>query len=900
MDPRTVFVRRKLLVPSLACIAFTIGGIAAAAAEEAVQAAKSGDDIQTITVSGIRASIASAEAIKKDADAVVDAISAEDIGKFPDKNVAETLSRIPGIQVSHDWGDGQKVSIEGTDPDKNLTLLNGQTVAAANWYWADVQAPGRGFNFDTLPSQVVGSIEVYKSPQAKLEEGSLGGLVVVHTRQPLDMDPLVATVRADGNYNDRAQKYGPDVSGLVSWHNEAKSFGIAVAGVHQDENTRRDGVETFGYSPETGSLVDGTPINGGNPFLVPQGVNSTMFLQERTLDGGTVGIQYRPDDHWEVALNGLYTNSSFNNSDQSYYLQPVTVWGDGLPINSATVKNGILVAGNFGAPSYPQSEPGNPRNMNTQNNSVENDQFVRNAAIKTYSADLKTLYKNDGWRVTLDIGTTRADGGTQNEFATNFVANSAFAYDMSSGLPKVSLPFSVKDNSDFFYFFGQRDASVMTDREHYVQADIERAVEWGPFYSVLAGGKYRDHVLEVTNWGYDNVNIDPNWAANPTVYDNQVTSGQVPANHLSGIGSLGDITLFPNVNKAAQQALLTNGTQVYQPNPASDFTVREKIAAGYVQGDFAWNELRGNIGVRYVHTEQRSDFYNINTGASTDPTQLNPQGLLLIASPVSFTHPYDDVLPSLNLAYNLTPDLVLRAAAAKILARNNYADLAGAVNLNPTTGTGSRGNPNLQPIRADNFDVTAEWYPSKTTLVAATGFYKLIQSYTTTVTDLESYVAPGFPGINAYNITHPINGGGGHNEGLELQAQHDIWGGFGAMASYTYSYAVFDDGGPIPGNSRHAYSLTGFYEDDHISARLSYTYRTKWFLLQDVAAPQFHDSEGELDLATSYNFSKQYGITFDAVNLTDVADKAYDSSPAAPIFNYRSGRRFRLGVNASF
>ncbi len=896
---RAAGLKRRLVAPSLACIAFMIAGGCLAAEAEADQPAPPVGDIETITVSGIRASLEKAIDLKRNAEAFVDAISAEDMGKFPDKNAAESLSRIPGITITHDFGDGEQVSIEGTDPSLNRTLLNGQTAASGSWSYSDIQYPTRAFNYTLLPSPVVGDLEVYKSPEARIDEGSLGGTVIIHLRNPLDMAPFTSTIAVDGNYNQLADKPGEDISALTSWHNERDTFGIAAAFVRNDENYRRDGIETFGYSPVQAQLPNGSFLNNGNTVLVPDGVNSTIFQQERISTGGTLTAQYAPSDRWKAEGSLFYNFAQYNNTDQSFYIQPVTVTNNGvLPITSGVVQNGTLVSAQAPAPSYANGDPTNLRNTNVANNSVEHDQFARTASVQTIWGDFKLSYHGDDWKGSVEGGYTRARTG-MDEYTTEFTGDYAFGYDLSGGIPKFNIPFNATDNSALTYYYGTFDGFHAQDDEAFAQADYAHDLAIGPFNQILAGVKYRDHTNWVTGFVYDNANTDPNWPGNAT-YDSSVSSsGLVPANHLKSISSGGIPALYPNVDPAKQKAFVTDGTLINIGSDQSNFTVHEKSYAGYLEAMFGTEDLHGNFGVRFVHTDQTANFFNVASLGATQ-TQLNPLGLDFVNTPVSVSHPYNDIEPSLNVAYDMTKEDVLRLAVARVMARNNYGDLAGAVNLNPTNLTGTRGNPDLLPYRSTNFALSNEFYMGKDGLFEVAAFYKQIQSYVTQVTDTEYYTVPGFPGNNPYQITFPTNGGSGFAEGFETQLQHDIWGGFGAIGSYTYSFAGLDTGGQLPGNSRHAFTLTGYYEDEDVSARLSYTYRTDWYVLLDVATPQYHAGEGELDFASSYNINKQISLTFDAVNLLDLESKYYDGTPSDPVYLYKNGRRFRFGTKVTF
>ena len=221
----------------------------AASAAQAQTAAPAADAAaeSEIVVTGIRGSLREAIDAKRDLSVIADVVTAEDVGKFPDKNVAEALQRVPGIVVNREFGEGERVSLRGTAPNLTKTLLNGHSVATADWFILDQVASTRSFNYLTLPAEIIGRLEVYKSPQADVEEGGVGGTINVITRNPLDLDPLTLSASVQAAYSDLSGKVDPQVSGLVSWKNDDETFGVLVGAIYQKRRTRRDGLEIFGY-----------------------------------------------------------------------------------------------------------------------------------------------------------------------------------------------------------------------------------------------------------------------------------------------------------------------------------------------------------------------------------------------------------------------------------------------------------------------------------------------------------------------------------------------------------------------------------------------------------------------------------------------------------------------------
>src|SRR6218665_3631557 len=205
---------------------------------------KSAIELERVVVTGIRASLKKALDTKRDANSIVDVVTAEDVGKFPATNVAEAITVIPGVSIDKAFGQGEKVSILGTDPALNRTLLNGQAVASGDWFFSEQQ--GRTFNYSLLAPQLVSKVEVHKSPEAWLDEGSIGGTVNISPRKPLELKGLTLNGAVSYLYNDRIGGGKPSLSGLFGWKNEANTFGVLVSAQRSEERIRRDGVESYG------------------------------------------------------------------------------------------------------------------------------------------------------------------------------------------------------------------------------------------------------------------------------------------------------------------------------------------------------------------------------------------------------------------------------------------------------------------------------------------------------------------------------------------------------------------------------------------------------------------------------------------------------------------------------
>src|SRR6185436_3171316 len=329
---------------------------------------------------------------KRDANAVVEAVTAEDLGEFPNTNVAEAMTQIPGVAIDRRFGQGERVSIDGTDPSLNLTYLDGHPVAQSIWLFGE--QPNRGFDQTQIASEIIGKMEIYKSREARLPEGSLGGTVLMHTRKPLELDANTVSITGGLNYNDQAEDEKPTFSGLYSWKDSAETWGVTVAAQHYEEQVDRQGSEIFGYVPaSTFTNVAGVDPNA----QVPNFVNAAWFQQDRERDSVAVNLQYKPSEALEFNLSGLYIKEDFANYNQSMYnflsLRAAEV--DSLTVGA----DGIVTGGHAGA-----------------NSLVFYDNNVRASKPTTKGLDLQGAWYGDRMTVSAQVGKSKADNKLQQWF----------------------------------------------------------------------------------------------------------------------------------------------------------------------------------------------------------------------------------------------------------------------------------------------------------------------------------------------------------------------------------------------------------------------------------------------------------------------------------------------------
>ncbi|MFQ3337420.1 MAG: iron complex outermembrane receptor protein [Colwellia sp.] len=906
-------------------IAMILAGVSSQAIAVEVAASEiNKDEVEVIQVTGIRGSIKANLNAKRYANAIVDSVSAEDIGKFPDKNVADTLARIPGVTVNRDFGEGEGVTIRGFSPSQNVTLLNGQAVGTAQWFI--LNQTGRNFNFELLASEMVGSVEVYKSPQADIEEGGLGGTVIVHTRRPLDMDGNTIAGSIEGQYSEVPEKWDPSGSLLYNWNNDDETFGVVVAASLQNRTVERHSQESdFGWfgpgisriepglsAPSTDGVGNPGPEKGSTPW----GVGSAVFKQKRERTGFDITAQYRPNADLDIALHYLTSELKADNANSNLIGIPFR----GLFVGADNAREGSVEDGYVTELNY----TGNAEQPGWAPFLAYDNIYRDGSRAQTQVLDLDIDYQiNDETQLHLQFGTTKGESNI-NDFFTEFYAGAndervgiSFtnpnpsshgpAIDFTGANPWLTNP---GDQFPLVSIFDQKQTTE--DKETYLQGDLTIDVDWGAIESVKFGAKIkdrefnqyriRDDIGGAASFG-DASDFWSGAMLNPSHSGNSLTAQSYfdPDESLlrDYFGTLTDCTTSP-------EGACKNVDQVQH---LANFVIEETITNLYAMANFSGDGFRGNIGLRYARTDSDTSGFDV------------------AGNPLAFENDYDELLPSINLAYDVVPDVILRMSAAKVLSRPSPFSLAPAFNLTPETGRGSAGNPDLLPVKANQYDIGLEWYFDEASLVSLTWFKKDISDFI-----FNNTVADVIDGVSYNQISRPENGGNTDYQGLEFQISHNFDNGFGAFFNYTYVDAapgqiqaavLIDDGVndpsaalvsrdvEFPDVSKTAYNVGGFYENEDFTARVAYTWRDDYFVALTEFGPQFRNDSGSLDAQVSYNVTENITLKVEAVNLTneifsnyliqdgDVANAPQNGSRAVSS-EAENGRRFYVGMNFKF
>lgn len=855
---------RKSALSAAIVACMTFGAHAQDASQEPDSDAKP-TQLDAVTVTGYRVSVEKSQAVKRAANAIVDAISAEDIGKFPDTNAAESLSHLPGITVDRQFGEGEKVSINGTDPALNRVLVNGQTIASGDWGGNPTDTSGRTFNYTLLSPEIIGLMEVYKTPEARIDEGSIGGTVIVHTRRPLDLPRNTIRGSLGYSYNDRSEDGNPRGSVLWSWKNDAEDFGFLVSATHDKQSISRAGLEYWGYV--TG-LPDSAVITGeGDPAeaKLPVGISSSYFQQDRERNGLQAALQWKPNERNEFNLTGIYVKGKYDNFSQARYICPACSLGQ---ITSATIEDGYVVAADVDGDAYAQ-----------------HDFNQRNSEVETKSLNLRHDWLGDNWVFTTQAGTTRASGGKDPEYLMKTLLLSG-GFDFEYDAKHTVVNYDNNDASNWGLAPGQQYGGqyyeTSSDKERYFQFDATRDVEWGPIRQILLGYKYTNHDNGVSSRGNA---VDVVSALNLT----QILGGMSPSGLYDGLGAGGDLASWPvaDLEKALAyfKTLAPRGPYNYNYGPS--FDVKEITTALYAQANFESGKWRGNVGVRYVDTSDKSLYWVSNGAGGYDRALANR----------SFYKP----LPSFNLAYEFNDDMVARFSAAKVMARPRYGQLAGTLDLNDQNFTGGGGNVDLKPYEATNYDLAFEWYFAPSSMLAAEVFRRDISNYVVTNTTEQQLTNPisGVSGV--YSISRPINVADATANGVALIYQQAFDNGFGINANYTYTDTSTSTDLFLPYVSKNAYTVTPYFEKGPFSVRVNYSYRSEYYnQVGRQNASVFADAYKQLDLIAGYQINDSLGVTLSANNLLDETYYWYDTQKRTPLGLYKSGRNFQVAFNFKF
>ncbi|MEH6461065.1 TonB-dependent receptor [Chitinimonas sp. JJ19] len=904
--------------PTPVALAVAIAMLGAAAPAYAADAPAAQPEVKAeeVKVTGIRASKQRSLVAKRNAASVVEVVTAEDIGKMPDKNVADSLQRVPGVNTitaggtEGGFGENDRISLRGTPPSLTATTINGHGVGTGDWFILNQTGAGRSVSYSLLPSELVERIEVRKSARADVTEGGVAGSVDIQTRHPLDAKtPFSATANIQAVYSELADKWDPQLSASFNWKNSANTFGIMVQGFNEKRHLRRDGQEFLWWDTLENLWGKNNDVLAAAPELRGKNISlltgSAWFEQERVRKGGLITLQARPAEGINLELSGFSSKlnaSNYNRNQMFWAVSPLT---NGVVPSSYTIEGSTVTAIAFPATC--------PAHLNGAcGGSWIQDAIGRKGAYaKSDFLNLDGRFNiNDRFTLTGQLGTTRGEGGTPRdtiaEIGGPYVGGS-YKLNGMNGAATVTIPgvanFPTAGNIDTW------GGKVLTkDSEDYGQVDGRYTFSEGIVPSLKFGLHFAKHERSLEQTGSI---TDP--AGVPRSSLGAVT-GSYPSDFGAGLGGgvLGGSWAIPF------DQLIAWGDKYKRADRqdwASSYTISEPTSSAYIMADIQTDEgLSGNVGIRFARTKEEIKSYVLDANGSFQ----GPGNTRYAASVVSSD--YTDVLPSANLKLDIGNDLVARIALAKVMARPDFGRLAG-LSLNDTSLSGSGGNPYLKPIRSTNFDAGVEWYFGKNAMLSA-AFYSM---------DLSSYVSFGTYNavfrngvesqkqgkdiFSTYLMNTPINTTG-DVKGLELSLEMPIGGGFGFNTNYTYADGketsvaceAKEKAGDrhacdLVGTSEHSLNLGGFYEVGKLSARVAYNYRSAFLNGIDRRSAVYQDAVGTWVASLGYTINDNLALSFDAKDINNPLLKTYvyDKTGAKqPQSFYKNGRQYYVGLRMKY
>ena len=898
------------------------GGTSALTGQES--ATRDSSAMAEIVVFGIRGSMQQSLERKRNADHFVDAITAEDIGAFPNQNLAEALQRVSGVAIDRKSGEGAFVSIRGLGPQFVQTTVHGRASASnvapgSHDGLGNDNTKSRAVGFNNFQSGLVQAVEVHKSPRADHVEGGLGGFIDIQPRRPLDLGKRYVAVTLDATVNKLADDTSPGVFALFS-DLLADNLGF-MASVQWDNRVFRSDFMSgiFLGSPRTVTLPGGETLTG----YYPSEINAELHTTDRDRLNVSSSLQWNPSDRVDVTLDVLYTD---NSSDEARYLQSYRISHGPQNITDATLidDNGTGIFTSF-------STSGTGLFVEHATEETKNESVNLGINIKFRATD-QLAFNIDAAISDTEAPLTNRDVLMKNQ-------NTQFTYtkDGPGGLPSLTTSSPISDAAWWINQKHSIQSHLVDDRQVQFRVDATYDFNGDWIKTIKAGVRtYRQDRGDRSRY------LNSGAFRNQSHADLGGVLSWPESGFMGGLG-VGLPTNIPLPNFAwLQDTFITQPDVIL--NGAGFNTGTEKSLVGYTQqglfnedlnheddgnavyamvdfgGELGDTPYTGNFGVRYV------DNSNSSIGEISEPVDIDysdPDTPLVVVGPsefVSVGHDYTEVLPSMNLRFDPTDDIVVRFSAAKVMSRPRYLDLNPQFTIQARNFTSRGGNGTLDPTTAVQVDVAVEWYFADYSIASIGLFTKNIGALVQPDLELVPFAgvfdpATGVPVV--ITASRPLNTGKSDLTGIELSFQSTLAGlfpapfdGLGIIANYTYIDSGSDFMNEITGAS---YSIAGlsentldftvFYEKGPLRARISYNYRDDF--LDDIQGsfsghPRFVEAYEQWDASIGYRLTDNVSLAFEAINLAD-ENVYYYNRLATGRQEYRSqaintGRRYLLGV----
>lgn len=935
---------------SLSVLAIGTAHAQDAAAENAAAETAPAEEGDAIVVTGFRASLEAALNLKRDSVAAVDAIVAEDIAKFPDQNLAESLQRIPGISISRDGGEGRSITVRGLSSQFTRVRVNGMETIATSTDGAAANRD-RAFDFNVFASELFSSLVVRKTAEASLDEGSLGAVVDLNTGNPLaGRAGLNGALSVVGSYNDLAKDLGPRLAGLLSWRNDAGTLGASISAAYSKTSTlelgnnsvrwaqaRFDGVDAtncFTTANSGGTYVPSTACDRAATAFHPRIPRYGEVAHDRERLGLTGSVQYSPSDATKLSIDALFSKYDASREEQ---------WGEVLLRSNERSINVV----------NPVYDANNNMISATLNDAwVRTEHYLRESQTKFYQVGgTWDQDVTDNLRFTALGGVSKSNADIPVETTVIFDDRDAlgYSYDYTDmARPKLTFGTSVMDPANFQLAEIRDRPSNVTNRFKTAQLRTEWDVNEN--ITLKAGAVWRRFNFDAEAYTRDTAVCGNGGTSLVTSTAGTITCS---ASSLFGPTAIYGFAVTPalsqsfSLGNAGQPVGNTNGwlvpnldaatafTGLYSRTPANDVGnirgVQETTKGAYLQadakGDVLGIEYALNAGIRYAKTDQSS--YGLVSGVTA-----------------TVTRSYDDWLPSANLALYPTESTIVRVAVADVMTRPTLGSLTPGGSADGFNYRVTSGNPFLNPYRARNYDLSLEWYFAPQAVLSLAVFKKDVSTFTQSAsvtgatfaqTGLPaSVLSPASPAaLNPAQQAEPrwtlattVNGSGAKLKGIELAAQipfsaftDGMLSNFGVLANATFidSNASFNVQGPAiaPGGAlqnavvsntlgnvtKKAFNGTLYYDDGKFSARGMLSYRGRY---HEGASGTGNILEGygattNFDASVRYKLTEWMEVSLEGNNLLDTyryrftdfdADRNYENNHFGRTILF--GARFKM------
>jgi len=896
------------------------------------------DALEEIVVTGIRASLERGLDVKRSSRQIVDSISAEELGKFPDQNVAESLQRITGVAITRArGGEGRFVTVRGLGQEFNTLTYNGRKLATEN--------EGREFSFDVVASELISAAQVFKTPDASQGDGSIGGRVNIDTLKPLDSPGQKVAFSAGGIYEDLSDEANIKLSGVYSdtWADDTIGFVASVA--YSERDIRTDVAESIFIFPNEDINGDGIAEERVNAFA------PSISSEERERLGATAALQFQVNDVTRLTIDALYTSFESPALTSQYSFFP----------NPGLITNPVINDANQVISSVVNADPGNPF-------SNIFDIVARRTESDTETVQLGFNLEgqlNDKFRYNTDFSFSNADGvrdnlqsaaGSGSFFVVSFPGlnfSQTFTGDPVSDATlttlngidtteQVAIDQLTADAARLH--FSRNSSNEIEDEIVAFRTDLE--YDWNDNVLLKFGYDYqeREKVRRVIDnaavCGSSDGTDVPFTCDRSQLFSENLSPGELSQlltvfdgdaeGFLSGTGSnLPRSFVTPNID-IVEQAFTNLGARFgaaspldasFNPNQSGD--IEEETIGAYLQADWdgalGATPYRASLGARLSYTDLTSTGVgSVLEAISIDNVSGNNNITVNSAGAITEENDYFEFLPAFNISFDLSDQLILRGGLSRSLTRPTFNDLSTVFAVTSINAGGeaiSASNPQLDPTLSNNIDLSLEYYGDNGLSLSAAVFYKDIDGFITNQNVTEAITIQNAidattgaalpPQTINFLVSGPQNGDDAEVSGLELAGQK-LWdNGFGVSANITFADGENVTDGvetALENISDTTFNASVFYENERWSARVSINSRSDFLLTTEGEGglPVFTDDFTQIDASLSYRFSENLTAFIEGININD--EESFDFSETRDFLELfeENGARYLFGIRAAF